>query len=116
MGGVVAYSNRAKVDLLHVKQETLKAYGAVSEATAREMASGARASLQADWGVATTGISGPTGGTPEKPVGLVFIAVAGPSGTTVREARLIPERLAHKAATAHAALNMLRLELLRHDG
>ena len=113
LGAVVAYSNAAKTGLLGVRPETLKAHGAVSEATAREMAEGVRSVFGAHWGVATTGISGPTGGTPEKPVGLVYLAVAGPQRTVAKEARLVPHRLPHKAATTQAALNLLRLEI-RH--
>lgn len=114
MGGVVAYSNAAKLSQLGVNPATLEDHGAVSEATARELAEGVKAAFDTTWGVATTGISGPTGGSPEKPVGLVYLAVAGPDGTLTKEARLVPDRLPHKDATAHAALNLLRLELLRH--
>lgn len=78
LGGVVAYANEAKVHWLGVRPETLAAQGAVSEETAREMAQGARARFGADVAVSVTGIAGPTGGTPEKPVGLVYVALAGP--------------------------------------
>lgn len=113
-GGVVAYSDAAKVSQLGVNPATLETHGAVSEATARELAEGARIAFDATWGVATTGIAGPSGGSEEKPVGLVYLAVAGPDGTITREARLVADRLPHKSATAHAALNLLRLELLGH--
>jgi len=115
LGAVVAYSNAAKVAQLGVSPETLRAHGAVSETAAREMAAGVRSAFSAHWGVATTGISGPTGGTPEKPVGLVYLAVAGSRRTVAKEARLVPHRLPHKAATAQAALNLLRLEIM-HNG
>jgi nicotinamide-nucleotide amidase len=75
MGGVVAYDNRVKVELLGVQTSTLERVGAVSEDTALEMAEGVRARLHADIGIATTGIAGPSGGTPEKPVGLVWLAI-----------------------------------------
>lgn len=75
-GGVVSYSNDAKESALGVKHETLLSYGAVSEETVREMVTGVRERLHADYAVATTGIAGPGGGTPEKPVGTVWIAIA----------------------------------------
>lgn len=80
--GVVAYSNEAKRDLLGVDAEALARYGAVSEQVAHQMAEGVRRVAGADYAVATTGIAGPAGGSPEKPVGTVWIAVATPSGTT----------------------------------
>lgn len=79
--GVVSYSNEAKVDVLGVRAEDIARYGAVSEQVARQMAEGVRRVGHADYGVATTGIAGPTGGTAEKPVGTVWIAVATPTGT-----------------------------------
>ena len=80
--GVVAYSNEAKRDLLGVDADALARYGAVSEQVARQMAEGVRRVAGADYAVATTGIAGPAGGSPEKPVGTVWIAMATPSGTT----------------------------------
>jgi len=73
---VVAYSNDAKLDALGVTRESLDAHGAVSAPVAREMARGVRDDAEATWGVSTTGIAGPSGGTDEKPVGLVFVGVA----------------------------------------
>lgn len=78
MGSVVSYSYEAKMDLLGVDASTLKNEGAVSESVARQMAQGARKQLKVDVSVAITGIAGPTGGTPDKPVGTVCFAVAGP--------------------------------------
>lgn len=81
-GGVVAYSNSVKVDLLHVSETTLARQGAVSEETVREMVKGAIDALNADYAIATSGIAGPGGGTPEKPVGTVWIA-AGSKGKII---------------------------------
>ena len=77
-GGVIAYDNAAKLSLLSVARETLDAHGAVSERTAEEMAAGVVRLSNATWAVATTGLAGPAGGTDDKPVGTVCIAVAGP--------------------------------------
>lgn len=114
-GAVVAYSNESKVSRLGVESSTLEEFGAVSEPTAREMAEGVRKLFGVDWGISTTGISGPSGGTPEKPVGLAYFAVAGAQRTVVQESKLIPHRLPHKLATTQMALNLLRLELLHHE-
>ena len=84
MGSVVAYDNRIKEQVLGVKHDTLLEWGAVSEQTVREMAEGARALMQTDYAIATSGIAGPTGGTPDKPVGTVWIAWAMPEGTIAK--------------------------------
>ena len=84
MGSVVAYDNRIKEQVLGVKHDTLETYGAVSEQTVREMAEGARTLMQTDYAIATSGIAGPTGGTPDKPVGTVWIAWAMPEGTIAK--------------------------------
>lgn len=76
MGGIVAYSNDVKVSLLHVSSETLEKYGAVSRETVMEMAAGAMNTLKTDCAIATSGITGPGGGSLEKPVGTIWIAVA----------------------------------------
>jgi nicotinamide-nucleotide amidase len=110
-GGVTSYANAAKESLLGVAVETLRLHGAVSEPVAREMAAGARARSGADFALAVTGIAGPDGGTPEKPVGTVFIALASAQGVLV-ERRLNPwDRLTFKDVTATQALELLRQNL-----
>lgn len=108
LGGVVAYSNAVKTNLLNVRHGTLLAYGAVSEQTAHEMALGARALLGADLALSVTGIAGPGGGTPEKPVGLTYIGVGLPDGS-VQVQRHIWEgnRIQNKEHSADAALRLL---------
>ncbi len=107
LGGVVSYSNDAKVSLLGVTPHTLQTHGAVSEAVAREMAEGARERFAADYTVACTGIAGPTGGTAEKPVGLVYIGAAGPGGTRVERCQFNGDRMSIKEQTADRALRMV---------
>ena len=111
MGGVVSYSNEVKNQVLGVRAEDLETYGAVSEPVARQMAEGVRRVCGTTWGVSTTGIAGPTGGTPDKPVGTVWMAVAGPNGTKalcLNHGRLRAQNIEKAAA---AAINMLRKEL-----
>jgi nicotinamide-nucleotide amidase len=110
-GGVVAYDNDVKRGLLGVSEETLAAHGGVSAETAAEMAVGARASLGADAAVSTTGIAGPGGGTPEKPVGLVYLHASGPGAQLDREFNLPGDREAVRRRATTAALHLLR-ELL----
>ena len=114
-GGVVAYSNAAKVDLLGVDPDAIESDGAVSEAVALQLAAGARQRLGAAVGVATTGVAGPTGGTPEKPVGTVWLAYD--DGETQRAVRLhlTPDRETNIALTTTAALDLVRRQLLRRD-
>ena len=112
LGGVVVYANEAKVRLLDVPEGLLAEHGAVSEAVARAMATGVRERFGADFGVATTGISGPGGGTPEKPVGTVWIAVATEESTHA-ESFLFPfERERHREVTCQVALDWIRRALL----
>ena len=106
-GGVVAYSNAIKAAILGVAEAVLETHGAVSEPVARQMAEGVRTQMGTDLGVGVTGIAGPNGGTPEKPVGLVFIAVADDDGTVVRKNLFKGTRLAVKEQTAEQALAML---------
>jgi len=109
----VTYANEAKEEMLGVPRDMLAEHGAVSEPVARAMAEGARRSARADWALALTGIAGPTGGTPAKPVGLVYAAVAGPSRTWIRELRLFRERDLNRRLSASIALEMLRREMTR---
>jgi len=111
-GGLVTYSNDAKQSLLGVRPETLVAHGAVSEPTAREMAEGARQRSGADYAIAVTGIAGPTGGTPDKPVGTVLIALAAPGKTKVLKPTNPYDRETFKFVTSQQALEMLRRSLL----
>lgn len=107
-GGIVSYSNEVKEKFLGVHSETLAQHGAVSEAVAREMAEGVRRVSGTDYGLAVTGIAGPGGGSDEKPVGTVFIAVACAGKTIVRRQFNPGERLAFKETTARQALEQLR--------
>jgi len=107
VGGVVAYANRVKEQLLGVGPGLLATHGAVSEPVARAMAEGVRRLLGVDLGVGITGIAGPGGGTPEKPVGLVYIAVAGLGGTDVRRFQWGEDRIGNKRCSVEAALEML---------
>ncbi len=111
LAGLVTYSNAAKRKFLGVQEETLARHGAVSEAVAREMAEGARRQTQADYALSVTGIAGPGGGTPEKPVGTVFIGLADPTGT-VAERNFNPyDRATFKQVTAQQALDSLRRKI-----
>ena len=106
-GGVVAYSNEVKECALGVRHATLEAHGAVSEETVREMAEGARRRLGADFAIATTGIAGPTGGSDEKPVGTVWIAVASADETVAVRKQFGSDRLRTIERTANEAYSLL---------
>ena len=112
LGGVVAYSNAAKSALLDVPASVLESEGAVSEPVARAMAEAARVRFGADFAIATTGISGPDGGTPEKPVGLVWIAIASAGGTHADSFVFPVDRTRHRRLTAQVALDWVRRSLL----
>ena len=103
-GGIVAYSNEIKQQLLGVKHETLEQYGAVSEQTAKEMALGCLNVMGADYAIATTGIAGPTGGSDEKPLGLVYIAVASRNEVLCQKYIFRTTREQHQERTANQAL------------
>lgn len=111
LGGVVSYSNELKTRLLGVDPDLLSRYGAVSEQVARAMAEGAAARFGADCSIATTGIAGPGGGTPEKPVGLVYIATRVQHQTQVRRFVMFGDRADIRERTAQTALDLLRRQL-----
>ncbi|PVY41717.1 competence/damage-inducible protein A [Pontibacter virosus] len=111
MGGVVAYDNSVKMQVLGVKPETLQEHGAVSEATVLEMAQNVRQKLNTDIGVATSGIAGPDGGTPEKPVGTIWIAYADQHGSRAKLLQYNKNRQLNIEYTALAVLNLVRQSL-----
>ena len=114
MQSFVTYSNEAKSRLLEIPPELIASHGAVSEPVARAMAENCRRLSDTDYALSVTGIAGPTGGTPDKPVGLVFVALATAGRTVVRELRLgeTITRAEVRDRSAKAAVNLLRLELL----
>jgi PncC family amidohydrolase len=114
LGGVVTYSNQAKQQLVHVQEQTLIQYGAVSAPTAREMAVGVRRLIGTDLGVSITGIAGPGGGTDEKPVGLVFIGLAMQDTVQARRYQWGGNRIQNKALSVEAALNFVHELLTRN--
>lgn len=116
LGGIVAYANDAKVNLLDVGEETLRVHGAVSAEVAREMAQGARRRFGADVTVAVTGIAGPTGATERKGNGLTYIALAAPDAEVCREFIWRGNRVENKRSTVDAALELLYLYLQGEKG
>jgi nicotinamide-nucleotide amidase len=112
LAGLVTYGNAAKQKFLGVHAETLDRHGAVSEPVAHEMVEGARQQAQADYALAVTGIAGPSGGTTDKPVGTVFIGLAGPSGTVVQRQFNPYDRDTFKQVTTQQALDLLRRAIL----
>ncbi len=111
--GVIVYSNTAKMELLKVNRSTIDQKGAVSPETAVEMAEGVKYMAGTDIGLAVTGIAGPSGGTPDKPVGLVYIAIATEDGTKVQDFQFDGKRIDIKNQTAEAALGMVKDYLLK---
>lgn len=107
-GSVVAYASDVKEKVLGVRPETLLDHGAVSEATAREMARRVRRLIDAELGVSATGIAGPSGGTAEKPVGLVYISLVAPDGEWVERHVWDGDRWENKTRTAEAVLDVMR--------
>jgi nicotinamide-nucleotide amidase len=113
MGGAVTYSNEAKMEYLGVREQTLRAHGAVSRETAAEMADGIRKGLKTDIGISVTGIAGPDGGTAEKPVGLVYIGLSAEGGTITKELRLSGSRSKIRNITALNAFDLIRRHILK---
>ncbi|MDN4166579.1 competence/damage-inducible protein A [Cytophagales bacterium LB-30] len=114
-GSIIPYHNELKINQLGVQKATLEKYGAVSEATVHEMANRVRERMGADIGIATSGIAGPSGGTPEKPVGLVWIAYADGKQTLTRELRLGTDRQQNIQLTTTQVLNLIRQTLSGND-
>ena len=113
LAGFVTYANEAKAEVLRVTRTTISTQGAVSEAVARQMAEGALARANADYALATTGIAGPGGGSDEKPVGTVFIALASSDGETqVHHRRFLTDRSSFKQLATETALELLREKLV----
>ena len=116
LGAIVAYDNRVKVGQLGVSPQTLEAYGAVSREVVEEMAVGARQRLGGDWALAVSGVAGPEGGTPDKPVGRVDLALAGPDELlTSRSLNLPGDRQTVRLLATQWALDLLR-GALREEG
>jgi nicotinamide-nucleotide amidase len=107
-GGVLAYADDVKRDVIDVDADDLRRHGAVSEEVARDMAEGVRRRIGSDWGVAITGIAGPTGGSDGKPVGLVYWAVAGPDGCETRHRIFAGDRQRVREWSVNSALDLLR--------
>lgn len=116
LGGFVVYADDAKESLLGVQHETLLAHGTVSEETALEMARGACQRLGADLGISITGIAGPTGGTPEKPVGLVYIALSAPDTELCQRHVWQGDREANREQSAEVALRLIRSYVTERSG
>ena len=111
LGGVVSYNNEAKMELLGVRKQTLEKFGAVSEETVREMAQGVQSLFKSDLGISISGIAGPTGGTPEKPVGLIYIGLSFGKEVAVKKFNFFRDRDSNKRISSQVALNMIRLAL-----
>ncbi len=111
-GGMVTYSNESKVKFLNVREKSLERHGAVSDVVAREMAAGIRKNFDTDIGLSTTGIAGPTGGTKDKPVGLLYVGLATSEKVLSRKFLLGEDRLINKDRGAQATLDLLRRELM----
>jgi nicotinamide-nucleotide amidase len=115
VAGYVCYANRAKTDMLDVDPKLIETHGAVSQPVARALAEHARARAGSDYALATTGIAGPTGGSPEKPAGTVYVALASVELETITKKFFFPtDRETFKQLAAQSALEMLRRKLIEH--
>ncbi|HSW88536.1 MAG TPA: CinA family protein [Candidatus Saccharimonadales bacterium] len=108
LGGIIAYDNRIKIEVLGVKRETIDLYGAVSEETAKEMASCVREKFGSDIAVSITGVAGPTGGSEEKPIGLTYIGLATRDTVIAKKFLWKGNRIENKEQSAKAALEIIR--------
>ncbi|UBM59117.1 competence/damage-inducible protein A [Marinilongibacter aquaticus] len=115
LGGVVSYSNAVKINQLGVQAETIEAHGAVSEETVIQMAEGVKKLIGSTYSIATSGIAGPGGGTPEKPVGTIWIAVSGPNKTLAKKILSTKTRLLNIEYGSKVALNMLRKMIIEEN-
>ena len=114
-GGLVTYRDMAKHELLGVPKADIEIHGAVSEPVAKAMAQGALKKFYSTWALSTTGIAGPGGGTPEKPVGTVFIGWAGPRGAFAKKFDIRGNRGIVRERTVNIAFDILRRQLLKSD-
>jgi nicotinamide-nucleotide amidase len=114
-GSVVAYSNQVKIDLLKVPESVLDEYGAVSKQTVIEMAQNVRQLLKSDFGLATSGVAGPGGGTKDKPVGTIWIACAGPDRVVAKKLQLSKDRTINIRYTSVTCMTLLRKFILESE-
>ncbi len=111
LGSITAYANEAKEHVLHIDKELLLIHGAVSEQVALELAKNCQKLFSSTWAISTTGIAGPTGATADKPLGLVYIGIAGPKKALVKKFIFNDSRLVHREKTIEQALILLLEEL-----
>ena len=114
-GAVVSYTDEIKMNVLHVQADTLENFGAVSEQTAREMAANVRQILNANIGVSVTGFAGPGGGTPENPVGTVYIGISGANGDNIQKFNFGGTRTEIKEKAVDAALNLIKIYIAQNN-
>ena len=113
LAGYVCYANQAKIDMLNVDPKLIETHGAVSEPVVRALAEHARACARSDYALATTGVAGPTGGSPEKPIGTVYVSLASGDAETIVKKFFFPtDRETFKQLAAQTALDLLRRRIL----